>query len=189
MKTIILLGGNGYLGRSVTAEWLKRDPEATFYIISRSGKNELTDPRIKNLKADVSDYASVKRVLPEQVDYLIDFIGRPEKDSVKSEQLNRQPALVMKRIAEEKKAKKMGFIGGLLGPKTFLNEKKTIIQELKTSPVKLVTVEPTLLYGAGRNDGLAKMVPIFKVLGIFSSTMRPMLVTEVASELVDKFLN
>ena len=39
---IILLGGNGYIGREVTKQWLKKDSHAEFYIISRSGKNKFS---------------------------------------------------------------------------------------------------------------------------------------------------
>lgn len=33
---------------------MKADPETEFYVISRSGRNKLTDKRIHNLRADVS---------------------------------------------------------------------------------------------------------------------------------------
>lgn len=38
MTTIVLLGGNGYIGRNVTKNWLKKDSSAEFYVLSRSGK-------------------------------------------------------------------------------------------------------------------------------------------------------
>lgn len=38
MTTIVLLGGNGYIGRNVTKNWLKKDLSAEFYVLSRSGK-------------------------------------------------------------------------------------------------------------------------------------------------------
>ena len=38
MTNIVMLGGNGHIGRNVTEQWLQRDPQAQFYVLSRSGK-------------------------------------------------------------------------------------------------------------------------------------------------------
>lgn len=112
MAKAVLLGGNGYIGRATNEAWMKADPETEFYVISRSGRNKLTDKRIHNLRADVSDYEEVKAVLPEDFDYIVDFVGAPENDPEKFKRINVMPAKVMKRLAEEYKAKKMGFIAG-----------------------------------------------------------------------------
>lgn len=107
-----MLGCNGYIGRATTEAWMKADPETEFYVISRLGRNKLTDKRIHNLRADVSDYEEVKAVLPEDFDYIVDCVGAPENDPEKFKRINIIPAKVMKRLAEEYKAKKMGFIAG-----------------------------------------------------------------------------
>ena len=60
MTNVVLLGGNGYIGRNVTEKWLKEDPSAVFYIISRSGKNQFANSRIYNLAADVSYSVKIK---------------------------------------------------------------------------------------------------------------------------------
>ena len=57
---------------------------------------------------------------------------------------------------------------------------------LQGSGIPLACVEPTLVYSEGRSDSLAKMVPLLKCAGIFSKKMRPMLVTDIAEELVGK---
>lgn len=67
MTTIVLLGGNGYIGRNVTKNWLKKDLSAEFYVLSRSGKNELKDSRIKNIAVDVTSVGAVEAVLPEKL--------------------------------------------------------------------------------------------------------------------------
>jgi len=182
---VVLLGGNGYIGRAVTKEWLQRDPKAIFYIVSRSGNNKLSNSRIHNLK--VSDLSmEIVQKLPKQIDYIVDFIGRPEKDVDLLKQINIEPAKIMKAIAEEKQVKAMGFIGGVLGPKSFTSIKKEIISMLKGSSIPVKYVEPTLVYGADRNDGLSKMVPMFKLLGLLSKSMKPVNVEELATTLVTK---
>lgn len=40
MKNMVLLGGNGYIGRNFTTQWLAKEPETQIFVLSRSGKNE-----------------------------------------------------------------------------------------------------------------------------------------------------
>ena len=188
MTNVVLLGGNGYIGRNVTETWLKEDPSAVFYVISRSGKNQLTNPRIYNFAADVSDYKAVTAILPDQVDYILNFVGRPEKDPQAFVEVNNKPAQVMLQIAKDKQVKAMGFVGGVLGPKSFVEGKRRIAKTLSASGIRTEVVEPTLVYGNGRRDILAKLVPVFKFFGLFMKNMKPILVTDVAGELVLKMI-
>lgn len=188
MSEVVMLGGNGYLGRNVTEKWLAKDPEAKFTVVSRSGKNALTGDRITNVQADCTDVSSVRKVLPEKVDYIVDFVGRPEKDPEEFRRQNDLPADVMLELAKEKNVKAMGMIGGVLGPKTFVEGKKRIIGKLKASGIRTESVSPTLVYGNGRKDSMTKMVPLLKFFGIFSKNMRPVDVNDVAEELVEKML-
>lgn len=186
MKNIVLLGGNGYIGREVTKQWLEKDSSVEFYIISRSGNNKLKDKRIHNLCADVTDYNSVESVLPKDITCIIDFVGRPEKDNEELIKINKQPAEVMLKIAKNYNVEKIGFIGGILGPKGFVNIKADIIKMLKASGKRVEYVEPTVVYGRDRNDALSKIVPVFKVLGVFSKNLKPVRVEDVANELITK---
>lgn len=120
MKNIVLLGGNVFIEREFTDRWLLDDKDVTFYVLSRSGKNKINYPNIKNIPVDVTNYEKVKEVLPEKIDYIIDFVGRPEKDMEKLIEVNEKPAEVMSKIAKEYNVKAMGFIGGKLGPKSLL---------------------------------------------------------------------
>ena len=188
MSTVVMLGGNGYLGRNVTQKWMAKDPDARFVVVSRSGKNALADARITNVQADSADCEAVMKVMPAQVDYIVDFVGRPEKDPEQFRRFNDAPADVMLRIARQKKVKAMGMIGGVLGPKSFVEGKKRIIEKLKASGIRTEYVSPTLVYGNGRNDSMSRMVPLLKFFGIFSKNMRPVHVNDVADELVRKMI-
>ncbi len=184
MRNTVLLGGNGYIGREIIKYWLKKDKDMVFYVISRKGSSEIKDDRVINLKADVSDYESTVKVLPEKIDYIINLVGGPEKNEKIFNQKNRKPAEVMLRIAEEKNVRTMGFIGGKLGPKAFVEVKKELIEKLSKSRIRLEYVEPTIVYGNGRNDTLAKLIPIFKFLGLFNKNMKPVQVDDIVRELV-----
>ncbi len=188
MSTVVMLGGNGYIGRNVTEQWLKADKDAKFIVVSRSGKNQLTDERITNVAADSSSYESVAAVLPEKIDYIVDFVGRPEKDPEEFRKVNDMPADVMLRIAKEKNVKAMGLIGGVLGPKSFVQGKKKIADKLAASGIRTEVVNPTVVYGNGREDAMMKMLPLLRFFGIFSKNMKPVHVESVAKEMVSKML-
>lgn len=189
MTNYVLLGGNGYLGRNFTNYALKQDPTAKFYVVSRSGKNKLQNAAITNIQADVTDEKEAMAKLPDKFDYIIDFIGAPAKTAEQSKQINDLPAYTMKKIAEEKHVKAMGFIGGILGAKDFVQTKKSLIKELKQSSIPLAYVEPTLVIGEGRKDNMTKMVPMLNFLGIFSKKFKPVEVDEVVASLYQKLVN
>ena len=92
----------------------------------------------------------------------------------------------MLKVAKEYNVDTLGFVGGILGPKSFVEIKSQIITMLKGSGKKIAYVEPTLVYGDDRKDTMTKMVPILKFFGIFSKNLRPVHINDVANELVDK---
>lgn len=75
-----------------------------------------------------------------------------------------------------------------MGPKSFLDGKKRIADQLRASGIRTEVIEPTVVYGNGRSDTLARLVPVFKFFGLFMKNMKPVLVTEVADELVSKMV-
>lgn len=188
MTTAVLLGGNGYIGRNFAQLWLKQDADLTVYVVSRSGKNHLADERIINVAADVTNFDDVVAKLPKKVDYIVDFIGRPEKDKQQFIMVNDKPAEVMSQLAERLGAKAMGFVGGVFGPKSFVAGKKAIIARLQTKAIPTAVVEPTVVYGNGRSDMIAKLVPLFKLLGLVIKNAKPVNVNEVGQTLLDRLL-
>lgn len=189
MTTVVMLGGNGYIGTRATQVWLKRDPGARFVVVSKSGKGRFADPRVTNVRADCTDLASVQAVLPGQVDYIVDFVGGVTSDPDEFRTMNVLPAQVMLTVAKEKHVKAMGYVGGSLGSKDFVQGKRRIADMLEASGVRTVVVNPTLVYGGGRKDSMAKLVPLLKFAGIFSKKVRPVTVDAVADELVGRMMD
>lgn len=97
-------------------------------------------------------------------------------------------AKVMLEIAEEKTVKGLGYIGGVMGPKEFTDSKAQVIDMLCSGKHKIAYVEPTLVYGDGRSDALTKMVPLLKLIGVFSKKMKPVRVQDLADELISKLI-
>lgn len=184
---IAMLGGNGYIGRETTRQWLARDPSARFIVLSRSGVNELGNARIVNAQADCTDaeaiVKAVRGALPEgaAVDCIVDFVGGMGNPAD-----NIEPARAMLAAAEALDVPAMGYVGGALGGKAFLESKQQAVRLLKDSGRAVAVANPTLVYGAGRSDALAKMVPLMKFLGLFAKNMRPIKVEDVAKQLIDE---
>ena len=185
---VVVLGGNGYIGTTIIERWLKRDPQVEFFSISRSGQGRLSHSNVHYLKADVTKLEQVQAVLPEQVDYIVDCVGVYTKDEEKLITYNLLPAQVMLEIAKAKSVKGLGYIGGVMEPKEFVNNKSSVIHMLQQSNYKFAYVQPTLVYGNGRKDSLSKMVPLLKFIGIFSKKMKPVEVNGLADELISKLL-
>lgn len=186
MKNIIVLGGNGFVGTVVIEKWLKKDQEAIFYSISRSGKGTLSNSRVKYLKADISSLESIQSIIPDKIDYILDCIGIYDNDKQKLDKFNLIPAKVMLEVAEQIPVKCLGYIGGAFGSKVFVKSKTDVVHMLQSSGKNIVVVEPSLIYGNGRSDSMIKMVPFMKVIGIFSKKLRPIDVNDLASELIEK---
>lgn len=192
MANIVLLGGNGYIGRNTTKEWMKRDPEAMFFVVSRSGKNQLEDEHIVNIQDDLSDVEALKGKLPAEVDYIVSFVGVaavPKGSDKTLSELNIAPAKVERELAEFYNVKAMGAIGGKLGTKAFVKSKADMLAYLRESKIPVEAVEPTLVIGAGRKDALTRMAPMLKFFGIFYKNAKPVQVEDVVKELVDKMLS
>lgn len=190
MTNVVLLGGNGYIGRNATQLWMKKDQEAQFYVVSRSGKNRLSDVRIHNIKADVRSVEDIKRQLPAKVDYIVNFIGSDKvpEGPLTLDDINVGPAKVMNELAEYYHVKAQGAIAGKLGSKDFVSSKKKMSDYLNKSDIPAVIVNPTLVYGNGRKDSYTRFVPFLKFLGIFSKNLKPMKVEDVVYELVTGML-
>ena len=62
------------------------------------------------------------------------------------------------------------------------------IESLEKSDIPLAVVEPTIVYGNGRADTLAKMVPILKVVGVLVKMLKPVHVDDVANELITQLI-
>lgn len=177
---IVIVGGNGYVGKEVTKQRLERDQEARFLLVSRSGSCPIDNPRVAAASTDATDSETLKKVLPAQVDCMVCLAGGME-----SREQNIAPAETMLSVARELDIPALGYVGGTLGGKVFTQSKADACEMLRASGKRISIVEPTLIYGAGRNDALTKMVPIMKFCGFFAKSIKPVRVEEVASALID----
>lgn len=182
-KTIAMLGGNGYIGTATIKEWLMRDTQTQFIVVSRHCNTKIDNPRVSAVAADCTDADALVAALPQHLDGICCFVGGMDPAS------NMPPAKVMAAVAKQKGCVRMGYIQGKLGGKDFVNSKAQAADFLREAGekdgIQTVIVNPTLVYGDGRSDSLMKMVPLLKFCGIFNKNMKPVEVADVAREFVD----
>ncbi|UMT80734.1 NAD-dependent epimerase/dehydratase family protein [Staphylococcus roterodami] len=152
MTTIILVGGNGYIGREITRQWLIRDSEAQIYVTSRNNKQEIKDNRVHHVQVDVNDANAFEDALPEKVDYVVN-LTYGSIDAIKS----------IRDFAEKHGAQAIGNIGvdsnvELPGFEDFIKMKNNELQLLQESKVRVTNYDLTVAYGADRNDDLSEVV-------------------------------
>lgn len=63
MRTVILLGGSGYIGQHLMREWLQLEKDVRFVSVSRRGRPESVLPELKSagiswLKGDAANLES-----------------------------------------------------------------------------------------------------------------------------------
>lgn len=177
MTTIVLVGGNGYIGREVTRQWLARDPEAELYVTSRSDRHEIEDGRVHHVKVDVADAAAFEAALPEKVDYLVNLVyGNSEAMDAMREFAEKHGVQAIGNVGVDAEAVGEGFAD-------FARMKEGELGLLQEGSVRVANVSVPIVYGVDRDDDLAKMVRSGAMDGL-----PPIHVEVVARLLIDRLV-
>lgn len=196
MKYVILLGGSGYVGTHLSALWLQQDPEISIISISRRGTpkeipSSLKDnKRIQWISADVFNIESYISKLPEGSYGIIDLIGTADaKNDALFEKMNVGPVKIMIELMDKLSIKKGCYISGVIGMpgknKPFISSKKNAENLIKESQKDISIIRPSLVYGD--RPEVKAMVPLMKAMGIVKASYKPILVTQLAKEIIEVF--
>lgn len=172
---VVLLGGNGYIGRGLCAEWSKTHPTMEIYVVSRTKQGLYKSAQVKHIEADVKEIEKISEQLPESIDYIVNLIGKQNNNPIKMELEHRQAATTMLALAEAKKAKAMGLLGTNMGPDAFQQVKRDMRDFLKKSIIPLAYMEVSVVRGGlGRKDKAGKMIWFFEIISLFNREKRPL---------------
>lgn len=196
MKNVILLGGSGYIGIHLAKMWLQKDSKVVVTSISRSGKPKnlpsyLEDNnRIKWIAADVFNVDSYISELPVNAYAIVDLIGTAtvETDEL-FEKINVGPVKIMIELMDKLFISNGCYISGVIGmpgkSKPFLRSKQNAEKLIKESKMQIKIVRPSLVYGD--RPEVKAMVPFMKLMGLFKSSYKPVLVDDLSKEIMESF--
>lgn len=172
MATIILVGGNGYIGSEITRQWVKRDPSSDFYITSRSNRATVKGDHIHHVKVDVNDAEAFEKALPDKADYIV-CLTYGSMDAVKS----------IREYAETHGVQAIGNLNAIKvhGTSGFTEMKQKELDYLEQSAVRVENVNVTVAYSADRNDEIGKAIKQGKY-----NDNAPMHVEIIARQLIDQ---
>lgn len=175
MITIVLVGGNGYIGREITRQWLKRDLEAQLYITSRNDRQEIKDSRIHHIQVDVNDAYAFDKALPEKIDYIVNLTyGSADAMKTIREAAEKHGAQAIGNFGVDKAKVSDAF-------QEFAGMKEHELQILQEGNVRIANYDITIAYGADRSDDLQKAIQA----GAFND-FPPVHVEVAARQLIDR---
>lgn len=152
MAVVLVLGGNGFIGRQVCKEALKLGH--TVYSLSRSGPPQAAIPGVKWLKGDATDTSSY----PPQADIIVHSIGTlVEKPGLSYKKASYDTTMAMLEYAVDKQASVRyvsaddfkGLASWFL-PNYFLWKRKAEREVQTRLPGNHVIVRPALVTGWDR---------------------------------------
>ncbi|MBS5886491.1 MAG: NAD(P)H-binding protein [Clostridium sp.] len=175
MTKIVLVGGNGYIGREITKQWLKRDSDIQIYVTSRSGRQEIKDERVHHIQVDVENYEEFEKSIPSDIDYIVSLIYG-----------NMEGLKTIRKFSEKHGIKAIGNINAVAnapGFEEFVAMKNNELDFLKESSVRVANYDLTIAYGSDRDDDLANAIRAG-----YMDAVHPVRVEIVACSLIDELL-
>lgn len=175
MTKVILVGGNGYIGREITRQWLKRDSDVEIYVTSRSDRQEIKDERVHHIQVDVENFEEFEKSVPHDADYIVSLIYG-SMEGLKT----------IRNFSEKHGVKAIGNINAVAkapGFEEFVAMKNNELDFLSERNVRVANYDLTIAYGADRDDDLANAIRAG-----YMDAIHPVRVEVVACCLIDELL-
>lgn len=150
MENIVVIGGNGYIGKEIIKQILKKKSQYRVYNVNRSMKENNEEPSISSIALDASDYSKLEENLPQNVDYLIN-LTYGDFNIIKNVRLFAETHHVRRIGNINSKVKNPAF-------RDFVTMKNKELAYLLEGQVPVANYDLSIAYGNGRNDNLAKEI-------------------------------
>ena len=179
---ILLIGGNGFVGKALINELRKKRIKVTY--ISRSQNYSISKDEATWIQGDIFDIENI--VINEKYDIAIHLIGTIKNKNLYSK-LNTESVAQTIQLCKKQNINKLVYFSANGGFKQYLESKHNGERLVRDSKLDYLIIRPGLMYGKGRLTSYFNILPIkfFSKLGIpFFKNVYPLPVEKVARSVV-----
>ena len=184
---ILLIGGNGFVGKALINELRKKRIKVTY--ISRSQNYSISKDEATWLQGDIFDIENI--VINKKYDIAIHLIGTIKNKKLYSK-LNTESVTQTIKLCQKQNINKLIYFSANGGFKQYLESKRNGEKLVVNSKLNYLIVRPGLMYGKDRFSSYFNILPIkfFSKLDItFFKNVYPLPVEKVAESVVKAILN
>ena len=184
---ILLIGGNGFVGKALINELRKKRIKVTY--ISRSQNYSISKDEAKWIQGDIFDIENI--VINEKYDIAIHLIGTIKNKKLYSK-LNTESVTQTIKLCQKQNINKLIYFSANGGFKQYIESKRNGEKLVVDSKLNYLIVRPGLIYGKDRFSSYFNILSIkfFSKLGItFFKKVYPLPVEKVAESVVKAILD
>ena len=184
---ILLIGGNGFVGKVLIKEFKKYNVKVGY--LSRSQNYSISKDEATWIQGDIFDIENI--VINEKYDIAIHLIGTIKNKNLYSK-LNTESVAQTIKLCQKQNINKLIYFSANGGFKRYLESKHAGEVLVKDSKLDYLIVRPGLMYGKDRFSSYFNIFPIklFSKLGItFFKKVYPLPVEKVAESVVKAILD
>ena len=183
---ILLIGGNGFVGKALINELRKKRIKVTY--ISRSQNYSISKDEAW-IQGDIFDIENI--VINEKYDIAIHLIGTIKNKKLYSK-LNTESVTQTIKLCQKQNINKLIYFSANGGFKQYLESKRNGEKLVVDSKLNYLIARPGLMYGKDKFSSYFNILPIkfFSKLGItFFKNVYPLPVEKVAKSVVKAVLD
>ena len=179
---ILLIGGNGFVGKALINELRKKRIKVTY--ISRSQNYSISKDEATWIQGDIFDIENI--VINKKYDISIHLIGTIKNKKLYSK-LNTESVTQTIKLCQKQNINKLVYFSANGGFKQYIESKRNGEKLVVDSKLDYLILRPGLMYGKERFTSYFNILPIkfFSKLGIpFFKNVYPLPVEKVARSVV-----
>ena len=179
---ILLIGGNGFVGKALIKEFKKYNVKVSY--LSRSQNHSISKDEANWIQGDIFNSENI--ITNEKYDIAIHLIGTIKNKKLYSK-LNTESVTQTIKLCQKQNINKLVYFSANGGFKQYIESKRNGEKLVVDSKLDYLIVRPGLMYGKERLTSYFNILPIkfFSKLGIpFFKNVYPLPVEKVARSVV-----